>query len=147
MRTLALPFMIVVISCAPSQIASFNVPADFVIQYAEGGGFTGRWTGAVIRSDGSVRSWSPSSPDSASALIGTLPRSVVDDLWRSVEESKLMERAGGQEPGNMTRTISLGVHGKQTTASWPYGPSVTDSIKPYAAFYEECRHAVSGLKR
>lgn len=147
MRTLAFLFMIVVISCAPSQIASFKVPADFVIQYAEGGGFTGQWMGVVIRSDGSVRSWSPSSSDSASVLIGTLPLSVLDDLWRSVEERKLMERTGGQEPGNMTRTISLGAHGRRTAASWPYGPSVTDSIKPFAAFYEQCRQVVSRLKR
>ncbi|MEK6650737.1 MAG: hypothetical protein AABY75_07165, partial [Bacteroidota bacterium] len=59
MRIVALSFIIAVASCAPSQNASSKVPADLVIQYAEGGGFTGQWTGAVIRSDGSVHVWSP----------------------------------------------------------------------------------------
>ncbi|MCU0453738.1 MAG: hypothetical protein MUE68_08755 [Bacteroidetes bacterium] len=134
-------------SCSSSNTTAQRVPNDLIIRYAEGGGFTGRWTGVVIAGDGSARSWSPSERDSMSTTLGRIPASTMEALWHTIEREGLLNGTGGGAPGNMTRTIALSIGGKSVEVRWPYGATVDARTQPYTALYEQCRKAVEALKR
>lgn len=146
MRTLFITVALVAFACASSQYTSVQVPADLVIRYTEGGGFTGEWTGAIIQPDGSVYAWTPRAEDSLGARIGKLTPESLASLWKSIEDRRLLDAAPIHETGNMTRSISITAREKRVQASWSYGPTVSDAVRPFAASYDECRRAVSQLK-
>lgn len=134
-------------ACSSSNTTAQRVPNDLIIRYAEGGGFTGQWSGAVIAGDGSARAWSPRNTDSVSTMLGKIPSSTMDALWRSIEEGRLLEGTGGGEPGNVTRTIVLSSGGKTVEVRWSYGTTPDAGTQPYAALFEQCRMAVAAVKR
>jgi hypothetical protein len=134
------------VGCSSSATTAQRVPSDLIIRYAEGGGFTGRWSGAVISGDGSVRTWSPASNDSTSTMIGKIPGPTMEAIWRSIDEERLLEASGGGEPGNMTRTIIISSGGRTVEVRWSYGTTPDARRLPYAALYERCRTAVAALK-
>lgn len=144
---LIVPVALVVAACSSSHTTAQRVPSDLMIHYAEGGGFTGQWTGAAIAGDGTARSWSPRMPDSVTSVLGKVPASTMEQIWKTIERDRLLEGAGGGEPGNMTRTIVLASGGKSVEARWSYGSNPDARTQPYAALYEQCRAAVAALKR
>lgn len=146
MQRLLLFAVMALSACASSNTTSQRVPHDLVIRYAEGGGFTGLWTGAEIFRDGRVRAWSPRETDSVSATLGTIPSSTMKAIWGSIEQGRLLEGAGGGEPGNVTRTIVLSSGGKTVEVRWSYGTTPNAGTQPYAALFEQCRQAVADAK-
>lgn len=135
------------VGCSSSSTTAHRIPNDLIIRYAEGGGFTGQWSGAVIAGDGSARAWSPRSTDTVSAMLGKIPASTMDAIWRSIEQGRLLEGTGGGDPGNVTRTIVLSSGGKTVEVRWSYGTTPDAGTQPYAALYEQCRMAVAAANR
>jgi hypothetical protein len=145
-----LPILLAIVAiaaCSSSNTAAQRVPSDLVIRFAEGGGFTGRWEGAAITGDGTVRSWSPGVRDSVFVALGKLSSSTMNALWQKIEKEGLLDRPGGGAAGNMTRSIQLTSGGKTVEVRWSYGSTPDARTQPFAAFYEQCRTAVDALKR
>jgi hypothetical protein len=138
---------VALVGCSSSATTAHRVPSDLIIRYAEGGGFTGQWSGAVISGDGSVRAWSPTSDDSISTMIGKIPAATMEAIWRTIEQERLLDGSDGGDPGNVTRTIVLASGGKTVEVRWPYGTTPDARTQPYAALYEQCRTVVTAARR
>lgn len=146
MRHLVFITALTIVACSTSETTAQRIPRDLMIRYAEGGGFTGQWTGAEIFRDGRAQDWSPRKTDSVSATLGTIPPSTMGAIWESIERGRLLEGAGGGEPGNVTRTIVISSGGKTVEVRWSYGTTPNAGTQPYAALFEQCRQAVADAK-
>ena len=144
---LAILVVAVMMACSSSETAQRRIPNDLIIRYAEGGGFTGQWTGAVITQDGTVRSWTPRANDSVSTILTTLSASTMENLWSTIMRDDLLNRPSGGEPGNMTRLVFVSSGGKSVEVQWSYGTTPDARTQPYAALFDLCRASVTSAKR
>ncbi len=122
------------------------VPADFSIEFGEGGGFTAQWQGYRIDADGTVVRWSRRAGLLTEDSLGTLPADTLLHLWERIREGGFT-RLEPSEPGNMTRFVQIRADSLETTLQWPVGGSIPEELKAVARFFDQCRTAVSSLQK
>lgn len=116
--------------------APVAAPEDFTMVFGEGGGFTGRWDGYSIESDGDVLAWSGPTAGEERTPVGSLTAAQMDDLWARVQDAQFFDQ-NVRETGNITAIIEVTAGGRKHRVSWI----------PGAEGFEPPRSAIDALYR
>ena len=126
----------------PSQV----VAAEFVLSLGTGGGFTGRWDGYRIASDGSVWSWSGIGIPTDSSRIGTLPADSMAALSHMIDDSGFYADSTHQ-PGNVTAFLEISSGNRSNRVTWiPTVEELEPPQSPTEALYRRARLMAASLK-
>lgn len=136
-------------SANPGPSADSNPQSDpepFTLSLAGGGGFTGRYSGFTLASDGTVKQWERSGAGADSTLWETrIPAGRIIDFRRRLEQGGALG-ISLQESGNMTTSVKLGVPDTVHLWSWP-GAGVSESVpEPFRSWYPEVLGFCENLK-
>ena len=135
---------------AASQETAFTEPdqmvaTDFVLSLGTGGGFTGRWDGYRIQSDGSVWSWTGVGIPTDSSRIGTLPADSIAALSRMIDESGFYADSTHQ-PGNVTAFLEISSGNRSNRVTWiPTVEELEPPQSPTEALYRRARSMAASL--
>jgi hypothetical protein len=129
---------------ADSALPSASEP--FTLSLASGGGFTGRYSGFSLASDGSVKEWERRGAGSDTTLWETrIPVSRILDFRKRLEQ-------GGaraitlQGSGNRTTLVKMQLPDTLLLWSWS-GADVADAApEPFRSWYPEVRDFCENLK-
>ena len=119
-----------------SREGTATAPEDFTMIFGEGGGFTGRWEGYAIQSDGAVLAWSGPTAGEESTPVGSLTAAQMDDLWAQVQDAEFFDQ-NVRETGNITAFIEVTAGQRKHRVSWI----------PGAEGFEPPRSAIDALYR
>lgn len=111
-------------------------PEDFIMIFGEGGGFTGRWEGYAIDSDGAVLAWSGPTAGEERTPVGSLTAAQMDDLWAQIQDAEFFDQ-NVRETGNITAFMEVTAGKRKHRVSWI----------PGAEGFEPPRSAIDALYR
>lgn len=99
-----------------------GVPADFILEFSSGGGFTGMSRGVRITADGSVIRWrsGPTGTITDERRLGILERSTLESLVGLVKSTGFLNLVL-DEPGNVTVTVAATIDGRRHIVRYPEG--------------------------
>ncbi len=128
MRTIITLFIpLLLIGCASSTAGradrgeTGNVPSDLVIEFGEGGGVTGLWSGFTLQADGNVEEWSGRAAGENRTQKGRLSSSAVKEIWERLQKLELLTLSLPPTRGNMTRILTVRAQGSLREFVWAPG--------------------------
>lgn len=121
-------------------------PETFTLSLSSGGGFTGRYTGFTLASDGTVKEWERSGVGAESTLWETrIPADRISDFRKRLEQGGALGITL-QESGNMTSLVKLQLPDTLYLWSWS-GAGVSESVpEPFRSWFPEVLGFCGNLK-
>ena len=138
-RVLLIIGIVVLVAACSSALPGNDVPRDFAVEIAEGGGFTGIWQGYRIESDGQIFVWDGRSKPDTFTFTGRLSMKDLRTLWNEVSSARLIGYKPFHTPGNLTRRVYLQSNGQSIDVSWSVGPTPFELVRPFDTFFRHCR--------
>jgi hypothetical protein len=115
--SLLLPGLIVLGCCHCKDNAATQIP--FSIELSSGGGFSGRWTGYILHSDGSVqyREGRQTQTENVKS-VGTVEPDAILEIKALIDKNGLMKKQY-HETGNMTMMLRIVRDDEMQFITWP----------------------------
>lgn len=131
--------------CSPSSDSSradVSLPSNFKIEVAEGGGFTGMWSGYSILPGDSILEWNGRPGEMHTTYAGRLPHDTTIALLHEVKAGHLLDVRPNVVPGNYTHTLSIALDGSAHEFGWASGVEA-DNVSPVVVnFRSRCLSAI-----
>lgn len=133
-------------SCQRKALQPVPTPDSFTLSLSSGGGFSGRYAGFTLASDGTVKEWEKVGAGAESTLWETrIPPDRIIDFRKRLEQGGALGITL-QESGNMTSLVKLRLPDTLYLWSWSGAGIGGSEPEPFRSWYPEVLGFCENLK-